>query len=78
MCNFNSYYLASDFGSDSQVWNTEYPETVAEGRITFTPLDFFKEEPVHDLDIYYVGTNRYVRIAFTNFILCSTAKPSDS
>ncbi|KAJ8691154.1 hypothetical protein PTI98_010751 [Pleurotus ostreatus] len=36
-------------------WQTEYPEAINEGRVTFTPLDFFKESPVPGQDIYYLS-----------------------
>ncbi|KAL4260401.1 O-methyltransferase COMT-type [Pleurotus pulmonarius] len=36
-------------------WQTEHPEAVNEGRVTFTPLDFFKESPAPGQDIYYLS-----------------------
>jgi len=47
--------LPSVISNSIKVWNNEYPSVVAGNRITFTPFDFFKEEPVHGLDIYYLS-----------------------
>ena len=38
----------------NEVWPKEYPEAIAEGRITFEPIDFFASSPVPGCDIYYV------------------------
>jgi hypothetical protein len=37
-----------------QVWRHEFPEALAEQRVDFVPLDFFKEGPAKNHDIYYV------------------------
>ncbi|KAH8111801.1 S-adenosyl-L-methionine-dependent methyltransferase [Phellopilus nigrolimitatus] len=37
-----------------QLWSSEYPEAIQEGRIDFVPIDFFKDTPVEGCDIYYV------------------------
>jgi len=37
-----------------EVWPKECPEAIAENRITFEPIDFFKSPPVPGCDIYYV------------------------
>ncbi|KAF8994600.1 O-methyltransferase-domain-containing protein [Cyathus striatus] len=38
----------------SEVWPKECPEAVAEDRIRFEPVDFFKESPVSGCDVYYM------------------------
>ena len=38
----------------NEVWPKECPEAIAEGRITFEPLDFFASSPVPGCDVYYV------------------------
>lgn len=39
------------------VWPKENPKALAEGRVTFTPHDFFKPNPVKGADVYWM---RYV------------------
>jgi hypothetical protein len=38
----------------NEVWPKECPEAIAENRITFEPIDFFKSSPVPGCDVYYV------------------------
>ena len=38
----------------NEVWPKQCPEAIAEGRITFEPLDFFASSPVPGCNIYYV------------------------
>ena len=37
-----------------QLWSQECPKAVGERRVDFIPLDFLKEGPVKNQDIYYV------------------------
>lgn len=38
-----------------QLWTKEYPEAVQNKLVEFVPFDFFKDAPVSECDIYYVG-----------------------
>ena len=38
-----------------QLWSREYPKALQEQRVAFLPLDFFREGPVKNQDVYYVG-----------------------
>ena len=37
-----------------EVWPKECPEAIAEGRITFEPIDFFASSPVPGCNVYFV------------------------
>lgn len=37
-----------------QFWESEHPEAVATGRVSFLPIDFFMQSPVPDCDYYYL------------------------
>ena len=51
-----------------EVWPKEYPEAIAEGRITFEPIDFFTSSPVPGCNVYYV------RDTFLSFSLLPFSK----
>ncbi|KDQ24954.1 hypothetical protein PLEOSDRAFT_1114007 [Pleurotus ostreatus PC15] len=36
-------------------WKEEYPDAIKDSRVAFTPIDFFKQAPVPDQDIYYIS-----------------------
>ncbi|TFK48868.1 S-adenosyl-L-methionine-dependent methyltransferase [Heliocybe sulcata] len=36
------------------LWAAERPSVIEAGRVTFVPIDFFKDRPVPECDIYYV------------------------
>jgi len=38
----------------NEVWPKECPEAIAERRITFEPIDFFKSSPVPDCNVYFL------------------------
>jgi hypothetical protein len=38
-----------------QLWSRELPGALDEQRVDFVAIDFFKEGPVKDQDVYYVN-----------------------
>ena len=51
------------------MWNHECLTAVEKRRVEFVPFDFFKEGPVKDQDIYYVGLSLYYS-TFTTLLTC--------
>src|SRR6266446_6344938 len=49
-----------------EVWPKECPEAIAENRITFEPIDFFKSSPVPGCDVYYVRDIYFSCVPFSN------------
>lgn len=47
--------------AEAQVWPTQAPEPLKAGNIQFKPIDFFKESPVPDCDIYYVSSCHIIK-----------------
>jgi hypothetical protein len=47
--------------AEEKVWPERFPEAISGHRIEFIPLDFFKESPKPNCDIYYVGFRLFLR-----------------
>ena len=45
-----------------QVWPTQCPEAITDGRIEFKAIDFLQESPIPNCDVYYVRGAFYANI----------------